>query len=98
MNVKEITEDGHGTLAHYVESALPLTLATIWIIVAFQSKHLLPSHVNFWTRLAWPILLSARFFGVDLYPAKEKKEAENQEADGSINVKIKEATHPVNNP
>ncbi|GJJ08746.1 hypothetical protein Clacol_002965 [Clathrus columnatus] len=41
MNVKEIAGDTvTGTLAHYVETAIPLTIATIWVIVALQAAWL----------------------------------------------------------
>jgi hypothetical protein len=65
MNVKEITEDGQGTLPIYFETALPLTALTIWIVMAFQSKHLFrDGRTNtFWMRLAWPVILFRSVFG-----------------------------------
>lgn len=36
MNVTEINPDGLVDLAHYVAVAIPLTIVTIWIIVAYQ--------------------------------------------------------------
>lgn len=31
-----------------------MTIATAWIITAFQSKHLFPSGTPLWKRLGWP--------------------------------------------
>ncbi|PPQ92528.1 LOW QUALITY PROTEIN: hypothetical protein CVT25_010361 [Psilocybe cyanescens] len=63
MNVEEIAPGTNGTLAHYAETALPFTLLSAWIIIAFQSRYIFPPHVTFWKRLAWPILLLARYLG-----------------------------------
>jgi hypothetical protein len=63
MNVKEISPDTHGTLRHYFGTALALTLATIWIIVAFQSQYLLPENHGFLKRLGWPVLLIGKQIG-----------------------------------
>ncbi|KAF9559802.1 hypothetical protein CPC08DRAFT_723702 [Agrocybe pediades] len=57
MNVKEITPGTNGTLVHYVVAALPFTLLTIWIIIAFQSKYIFQDNCTFWMRLGWPYLL-----------------------------------------
>ncbi|KAF8194202.1 hypothetical protein BJ912DRAFT_901347, partial [Pholiota molesta] len=80
MNVKELVacppEKGpcvKGTIAHYAETALPFTLATVWVIVAFQSRHIFPAGTSFWTRLVWPILLLGRFIGIG--PYKKRKSA-----------------------
>ena len=62
MNVIEINPQ-NGTantnLGQYVALALPLTLATIWIIIAFQSKHIFPQGqgTSFIKRLGWPFLI-----------------------------------------
>lgn len=58
MNVKNFDDDPHirGTLIHYLETAIPLTAITIWIIVASQTNA--PgtgTHEHGWQRLAWPI-------------------------------------------
>ena len=62
MNVSEINPGTLGTMARYVEIALPLTIATIWIVIAFQSKYIFPQNVGFVKRLAWPgyLLLQMR--------------------------------------
>ncbi|KAF9048217.1 hypothetical protein BDZ89DRAFT_1057791, partial [Hymenopellis radicata] len=63
MNVGEISPGTHGTLPYYFETAAPLTVATIWIIMAFQSKYLFGNRrTTFWTRLGWPWLLFKRMF------------------------------------
>jgi hypothetical protein len=68
MNVKEVNPTNNGTpvpykLIHYAATAVPFTLATIWIIMAFQSKHILGEDTSFWKRLAWPYLLLMMFIG-----------------------------------
>jgi len=57
MNIKEITDGTNGTLGHYAAAAIPLTLATIWIIVALQGRwqHKGGKHMSFARRLAWPL-------------------------------------------
>lgn len=64
MNVKEISPDTQGTLPHYIGAAIGMTIATIWIIVAFQSQYLLPKGYPFIMRLAWPLLLALKFLGL----------------------------------
>ncbi len=64
MNVKEIAgPTTYGTLPHYIGTAVGLTAATIWIIIAFQSQYLLPPSYSFPMRLAWPILLPMKWLG-----------------------------------
>lgn len=60
MNVEEIVPGTNGTLSHYAETAIPFTLTTIWIIIAFQSKYIFGDDVSIWKRLAWPVLLPAQ--------------------------------------
>lgn len=36
MNVAELSPGTYGTLGHYVATAIPFTIFTIWIIVAYQ--------------------------------------------------------------
>ncbi|TFK29544.1 hypothetical protein FA15DRAFT_664093 [Coprinopsis marcescibilis] len=69
MNVKQFVPDSLGTIPQYVATALPLTLMTIWIITASQSKYMFPadSNIPFWKRLGWPVLLLLRRFGKDPY-------------------------------
>ncbi|KAF9011851.1 hypothetical protein BDQ17DRAFT_1344969 [Cyathus striatus] len=71
MNVGEIAPGTHGTLGHYVETAISLTVATIWIIIAFQSAYIFEDEkISFWKRLGWPIfLIKKRYF-------KKKEEPE----------------------
>jgi len=60
MNVVEINPQG-GTaitnLSQYVALTLPLTVLTIWIIIAFQSKYIFPEGTSFYKRLGWPIFI-----------------------------------------
>ncbi|KAJ7481617.1 hypothetical protein FB451DRAFT_1236610 [Mycena latifolia] len=60
MNIKEIVPDTRGSLAHYFETAAPLTFFTIWVVMTFQSKHLLGRDVTIWMRLFWPVALASR--------------------------------------
>lgn len=57
MNVSEITPSTNGSLWEYLSLAIPLTLVTAWIIVAFQSKYIFPEGTSFMKRLAWPVFL-----------------------------------------
>jgi hypothetical protein len=63
MNVGEITPSTNGTLWQYFSVAVPLTLLTAWVIIAFQSKYIIPKleKKSFWKRLAWPFFLSYFF-------------------------------------
>lgn len=64
MNIKEIVPDTFGTLPHYFATAVPLTLVTIWVVIAFQSKYLFRNRpTSFWMRLMWPILVFRAMFG-----------------------------------
>ncbi|KAF5390536.1 hypothetical protein D9757_002594 [Collybiopsis confluens] len=70
MNVKELNS-AMGTLAQYFAAAFSLTAVTIWIVIAFQSKHLFKSQdaTSFWQRLTWPVIFIKR-----LLTRKEKVE------------------------
>lgn len=61
MNAKEIAPDTLGTISHFVAFAAPLTVVTIWVIIAFQSQYLLQDK-PFVQRLAWPVLLLRRWW------------------------------------
>lgn len=60
MNIHEINPGTLGSLLHYMAVAIPLTIATIWIIIAFQSKYLFDEDVSMWRRFAWPFFLARR--------------------------------------
>ncbi|KAF5384252.1 hypothetical protein D9615_003334 [Tricholomella constricta] len=75
MNVKEISPDTEGTLPHYVAAALSLTVATIWIVVAFQSKFIFPEDTSFLMRFTWPIQLCLNLL-------REREEAKENRNDG----------------
>lgn len=59
MNVIEINPSSGPergvTLPEYVALALPLSIVTAWIIIAFQSKYIYPQGTSFFKRLGWPI-------------------------------------------
>ena len=54
MNVAEINPGTEGTLSHYCAIALPLTIVTVWVIIAFQSKYIFKEKTSFLKRLGWP--------------------------------------------
>lgn len=57
MNISEINPGTLGNLSIYVAIALPLTLVTAWIIIAFQSRYIFPDGTPFIRRLSWPVKL-----------------------------------------
>ncbi|KAF8062242.1 hypothetical protein FPV67DRAFT_1563640 [Lyophyllum atratum] len=57
MNVTTFVPDTGGTLPHYLAVAIPLTITTIWVVVAFQSKHIFPTDTSLLRRFAWPVQL-----------------------------------------
>ena len=72
MNVREIVPETRPSLAHYFITTCSLTAATIWIIVAFQSRYLFNQKMPFWLRLGWPIYLIYRQFEKITNPEKFK--------------------------
>jgi hypothetical protein len=73
MNVKELSSSTLGTLGQYCAAALSLTMVTVWIVIAFQSKHLFKDKeiASLWLRLAWPVL-----FIRSLFTSNKKSEEE----------------------
>ena len=57
MNVREINPGTKGTVMHYAATAVSFTLATVWIIIAFQSRYLFEENASPWKRLGWPYVL-----------------------------------------
>jgi len=58
MNVHQIAGNNvNGTLSHYFAVAIPMTITTIWTIVAFQAHHIDSRLKTWWDRLLWPIIL-----------------------------------------
>ena len=57
MNMTTLQDSTHGTWAHYVESAIPLTVLTIWIVVGLHSTRVGRDEANdsLLYRLQWPI-------------------------------------------
>jgi len=78
MNVREISPDTLGSLSHYVETALSLTLLTVWVIIAFQSKYIFPEGVTFMKRLGWPFFLLMKLFGKNMFAKKSTDEFEDR--------------------
>ncbi|KAF8809594.1 hypothetical protein BYT27DRAFT_7162598 [Phlegmacium glaucopus] len=71
MNVQEINGT-RGTLGHYVALALPLTIVTTWVIIAFQSKHIFPPGTSFIKRFGWPVYLINTMFTKKPQPLTQK--------------------------
>ena len=56
MNIPEFNPGTKASLMHYFVAMVSLTFFTIWIIVAFQSKYLMPGYGK-WVRFLWPITI-----------------------------------------
>jgi len=57
MNIYQINPSAIGSLAHFVEVTIPLTLLTIWIIMALQSKQYFgQGDATIFPHLIWPYL------------------------------------------
>ena len=57
MNLGVINPGTNGTVLQYLAVALPLTIVTAWVIIAFQSRNIFPPGTGFVRRLAWPMFL-----------------------------------------
>ncbi|KAJ7788296.1 hypothetical protein B0H14DRAFT_2949200 [Mycena olivaceomarginata] len=60
MNIHEIAPGTRGSLSHYFEIALPLTLVTFWVVVAFRSEPQDGQNPTIWMRLIWPMTMLRR--------------------------------------
>jgi hypothetical protein len=70
MNVVELNPGGHIPLARFFEAMFPLTMITVWVIVAFQSRFVLRDDGGgAWKKLLWPIL-----FANSLIPRRIKED------------------------
>ncbi|KAJ2925316.1 hypothetical protein H1R20_g11757, partial [Candolleomyces eurysporus] len=88
MNVREIVPDSLGTIGNYLAAALSMTLATAWIIIAFQSKHHFSPGTPLWKRFNWPFVLLKRRFWPD-----SKIDDNEEPADIKIKEEIVEVAH-----
>ena len=77
MNVDVINGTG-GPITSYFALALPLTMVTAWIIIAFKSEYLFPPGTSLIKRLGWPI------FYISMISKKRKGVARNWQPDYSI--------------
>lgn len=84
MNVTEINPEGTATLPHYIAVALPLTIFTAWVIVAFQSRYIFPDHAPFWHRLAWPFVILWRWMKGEQITFPTKKGVNGEEDGGAV--------------
>jgi hypothetical protein len=69
MNIKDFDSQSFAPLEKYLIIAFTLTVATIWIVIAFQSED-----KKIFERLAWPIFLPMRKIGL---LKKKKKRQDN---------------------
>ncbi|KDQ11807.1 hypothetical protein BOTBODRAFT_46216 [Botryobasidium botryosum FD-172 SS1] len=84
MNVRELSDGTYGTLAHYVEAALPLTFLTFWAALVFESGYSLRrAKVGIWRKLFWPfnLTLLARPIDVNIRWLKRRRNDEAVEMD-----------------
>jgi len=82
MNVTIINPDSKGTLSHYAAFAVPLTLVTIWAVVAFNPKKDYDGQpqASLSTRFAWPIRASKKLLQA---PSKPLADYEAQNTTGT---------------
>ncbi|KJA16341.1 hypothetical protein HYPSUDRAFT_147866, partial [Hypholoma sublateritium FD-334 SS-4] len=60
MNIGEFNPGSLGSLPVYISISIPLTVVTVWIIIAFQSRDILPPNTSFFMRLLWPMYLARK--------------------------------------
>lgn len=54
MNIRDFNSESFATLTKYLIIAFTFTVATIWIVIAFQFED---KSASIFKRLAWPIFL-----------------------------------------
>ena len=74
MNVDVINGTG-GPITSYLALALPLTMVTAWIIIAFQSENIFPPGTSFVKRLGWPVVF------ISMISKKRERAARNLQPD-----------------
>ena len=63
MNIREIIPGSGGSLLQYLRIAVPLTAITVWMMVAFQSKHFLGyKKLTILQQILWPVVFVKRLF------------------------------------
>ncbi|ESK94948.1 hypothetical protein Moror_13953 [Moniliophthora roreri MCA 2997] len=63
MNVTQFTSESHFSVSIYISVAVPLTIATVWVVMTVQSKYFQGRKTSFWMRLGWPVLLVKKMLG-----------------------------------
>ncbi|KAH8829102.1 hypothetical protein DL96DRAFT_1596644 [Flagelloscypha sp. PMI_526] len=76
MNVKEIDDGTSGKLWQYVATAIPMTIVTIYAVIAFQSEHYNLRGYSVWSRMVWPYLMISNFM-----KNKEEEQGDSPEPD-----------------
>ncbi|KAF9045252.1 hypothetical protein BJ165DRAFT_1346493 [Panaeolus papilionaceus] len=100
MNVQEINPGTLGTLPHYLEVALPLTLLTAWVIIAFQNTYLFEEETHFLLRLGWPVYLVLKYFGWNKPKPKgelEEGEIKDEKAGEFNNIAVEPPAEEASN-
>jgi len=73
MNIVEINPDTRGTWALYIITLLAMTVPTVWIIIAMQSKYMFKEpDVSFWKRLCWPFYLARYWLKKSTDPTRRR--------------------------
>ena len=75
MNVRTLNPASLGSLAVFFIVTCILTAATLWVIIAFQSRSLFDKNTPYWKRLGWPLYLVYYAFRKVVYPQKSQAEA-----------------------
>jgi hypothetical protein len=80
MNINSLEDATHGTWAHYLELAIPLTAVTVWIVVGLHGYRVGGDelHNNLLYRLQWPVHSAKRLM-------KRSREAKAKEFEGEFN-------------
>ncbi|KIL65408.1 hypothetical protein M378DRAFT_10794 [Amanita muscaria Koide BX008] len=97
MKVSEIDPGTNVTIAQYFELTIPVTMATVWIVMAYQSGHIFP-HLPFWKRLGWPIYLLFYLYNRQLEKNKLNEGATEGTTEGATEGIIEEATEERPSP
>lgn len=77
MNIQPINPLTNYSITFYIMIAIPLTVVTIWVVVAFQSSYMFHDDTPIWKRLAWPYYLLQ-------YLGNRDREGQNGVAKGAL--------------
>lgn len=77
MNTHEIAPGTNGDLRYYVACAIPLTLLTIWVVIASQYRYLFEDKLL--VCLGWPYFLFHRWWTGKRVQKKAKRDVCEEE-------------------